>query len=170
MLLVTITLPGHDYDPGVQRPAFMSFGVQADSPYRSAGFRHEYLPADVGTVYEATAAEVNAIAGLLKESEANIGGVTMTQPYQWPLHLFWDLPRFITPHVPRVGFALEGYFVTRVTQTVDYITWSTFGGNLVGNSQQSVRLYGDVVPEPSTLIALVIGCLPLVRHIRIQRH
>jgi hypothetical protein len=170
MLLATVTLPGHDYDPGFQRPAFMSFGVHADSPYRSAGFIHEYIPPDIGTIYEATYAETSAIAGLLSVHEANIGGVTMTQPYQWPLRDFWDLPRFITPNVPRVGFALEGYLVTRITQTVDYITWSTATGTLAGNSQQSVRLYGEIIPEPSTFITIAIGCSLSIIFIRIQSH
>jgi hypothetical protein len=50
-------------------------------------------------------------------------GVTMTDHFEPNLTDFWNHPR-IMPNVPQREIGLEGYLVRRVTQTVDYITWT----------------------------------------------
>jgi hypothetical protein len=160
LLLATFTISGHEFDPSTVIPAHMSFGAQAREPFPGTNvfFINEYTPDQVGTVFEAPSDLVMEMAPIFSDPSGVIGAVTMSDTFFWNVSDFWDLSQFIMPHVPQRGLGLEGYLVTRITQTVDYITWTMNGSDLNGNAQQSVRLYGEVVPEPSTLAAIAIAC------------
>jgi hypothetical protein len=57
-----------------------------------------------------------------------------------------------------------------LSSNTSFGTKPNIGNTLVGNAQQSVRLYGEVVPEPSALASLVIACFLLVGRVWEQRH
>jgi hypothetical protein len=149
----------------------MSFGVQAREPFpgMSFGFINQYTPDQVGAIYEAPSTLVAQMAPLFADPSGFISGVTMRTPFARNLTEFWDRPENIVPNVPQRGIGLEGYLVTRITQTVDYITWTMSGATLSGNAQQTVRLYGEVVPEPAAQPMLVIVCCLLVGRVCQQR-
>ena len=169
MLLATFTVPGHEFDPGIQRPAHMSFGAATREPLPggNVSFVNEYTPDQVGSVYEVPSILVAQMAPLFSDPSGYMFGVTMRDHFDVNMTSFWSHSR-VMPHVPQRGIGLDGYSVRRITQTVDYITWTTIGSTLVGNAQQSVRFYGEAIPEPPTLAMITIGCF-LVRCVWQQR-
>lgn len=66
----------------------------------------------------------------------------------------------VTPHAPQLGRGLGGYLLTDVEQLID-------------NAGQNIRFYGIPVPEPSTLLLVVLTHVStlglLVRRLRLYR-
>jgi hypothetical protein len=137
----------------------MSFGVATREPFpgEHVGFVNEYTPDQAGSVYDVPTNLVEQMAPLFSDPTGYMIGVTMEDHFEPNLTDFWNHPR-ISTNVPQRGVGLEGYLVTRITQTVDFISWSTIGSILIGNAQQTVRMFGAEIPEPPTLAFFVIGC------------
>jgi hypothetical protein len=63
---------------------------------------------------------------------------------------------------PNLGPNLAGYLVTEVIQTIDDITITPVpgsGGLFNRSGAHTVRIYGEVIPEPSTIVISLLGLL-----------
>ena len=124
----------------------------------------DYLDGSEGTVVHATPANLiglraalTASAGLFESTVYSPGGVVSGD-----VDDLWDSDTrnfYVTTHVPRVGPGLSGYFITDITQTIDHLDWTTHAGNVNLFQQQTIRIYGDVVPEPFSWTLLLVGLL-----------
>jgi hypothetical protein len=73
----------------------------------------------------------------------------------------------ITRHVASFGPNLFGYSIHDVTHTIDEITITqTVGSNYTRTGAHTIRIYGDVIPEPSSWLILLWGILSACGQIR----
>ena len=110
-------------------------------------------PVPDGTVFNADAAQVASAA--------------LTGDNFW----VWANPygKQVATYVPQLGYGFSGYRFTRITRTVtdaDYWLETNspypYGGYFFGHSHgtiaQTMRFYGELVPEPSTGMLLLVSC------------
>jgi hypothetical protein len=162
-LLVEIHQTGHEFDASSSASFnFLAFGL--DPP---VSWHLERTPADVGSTFEASPDVVNNIGAHFAHPGATFeidglnevgGSVDLIWTGSIPVKIGSPVPATATTFVPRIGFGLTGYSLTRVTETLDSYTLDTSQRYWIGDTSQTYRLYGDVaVPEPSTLLIALCG-------------
>jgi hypothetical protein len=67
--------------------------------------------------------------------------------------------------VPTLGPNLSGYHITGITQTVDSINFIPITASRYrAEASSTIRVYGEVVPEPATCILALAIIVPVVAH------
>jgi hypothetical protein len=136
-------------------PLYMAFSANSgngDPP--NAILEGLYDSDDVGMTFHATAENVEAFQIALSAPLGEFGIITSnTSPGGGHADELWltGFPEYLRQFVPRLGVGLTGYDLTAVTQAIDRIEYRTTGINThVAFQEQTFRLYGQPIPEPSS--------------------
>jgi hypothetical protein len=162
-LLVEIHQVGHEFDASSSASFnFLAFGLDPQ-----VSWHLEHAPADVGNTFEAGPSVASNIGAHFAYPGATIeidglsavgGSVDLIWSGSFPGKNGSVVPATVTTFVPRIGFGLTGYALTRVTETLDSYTLDKSNRYWIGDASQTYRLYGDVaVPEPSTSLMAICG-------------
>jgi hypothetical protein len=142
----------------VGAPIYMAFkanGGNGDPPI--AILEGSYDSDDVGVTFDATPENVEAFEAALSLATGEFSIITSnTSPTGGRADGLWqsDSRGFFRQFVPRLGVGLTGYHLTALTQTIDRIQY--FPGITVNSQQeQTIRIYGQAIPEPSSIASLV---------------
>jgi hypothetical protein len=66
----------------------------------------------------------------------------------------------VTRVAPNLGPNLFGYRVTSITQTIDELVYTNIASNRFrGTGSHTVRVYGEIIPEPASVLTMVIATL-----------
>jgi hypothetical protein len=166
MLLMEITQRGDDpISQGGASGAFtfnllfnQSFGEQI-------GMVGPYTTADVGSTFTMDHPTFAIVEPRLQNAAGRIQIFTgYSGRFMEPVDALWSHPgdfnTTINRFAPRLGVGFAGYDLTAITKTIDQIQWTQSGGNWHGIGQQTVRFYGEAIPEPSTwLLAVFWTCV-----------
>ena len=127
---------------------------------------------DVGTTFEAEQSTADRVGWNFTQPDSRITIGTYNEA-GGSIDLIWsgsipeidglgNRPATVTMHVPRLGFGLAGYTVSKLTQTVDRYDAVPNAQYLVVDVAQTYRLYGDVtVPEPATFAMFACCVIPV---------
>jgi hypothetical protein len=167
MLLIEIHVEGTSINLShFGAPLYMAFSANSgngDPP--NAILEGFYDSDDVGMTFHATPENVEAFEIALSAPTGEFGLITSnTSPGGGSADELWrtDLPDNLRQFVPRLGVGLTGYDLTAVTQTIDKIDYRTTGINThVALQEQTFRLFGQPIPEPSSAVLLFVlhGCV-----------
>jgi hypothetical protein len=145
-----------------------------DAPFGThARIEGIYGPAEIGLTFSADALNVARFDQYFSDPDGLwlIDTGTLA-PSGRSLDELWtsgnpDPPHFLSiqQFVPRRGVGLAGYTLTAVTQTIDSLTYTQVTPYLVSNQEQTIRIYGFVVPESATIGLLFVALL----HIAMSR-
>jgi hypothetical protein len=141
--------------------AFVTEPAPASSSADQAILDGEYDSGDVGMTFSAPPDVVDEMEFNLRQLTGSfwLDGLASTPiPHDpdelWQTGLIVDIS--IRQFVPRIGYGVTGYDLTSVTQTIDRIDYRTTGINShVAEQEQTIRLYGHVIPEPSLFVLLL---------------
>jgi hypothetical protein len=148
------------------QPIYLSFGTAANpagEPGDQSVLDGNYDSSDVGMTFSATPDVVEKMEFNLRQATGGfwLDGLSRTPVGHgaddlWQSGMVVDIS--LTQFVPRLGFGLTGYELTSVTQTIDRIEYRTTGINAhVADQEQTIRLYGHAIPEPSAFVLLLSG-------------
>jgi hypothetical protein len=128
-----------------------------------AEIQGQFTTSDVGIARSASAAQVALFQDWLRHPDARFlmhvgtgggpSGNSVDELWRTDWTPGW---RTFTAHVPRLGIGLDGYNVTGLTQTLDYLNYT--GGGPSGpyiNLAQTLRIYGEEMPPPTQYPPLV---------------
>jgi hypothetical protein len=157
MLLVEIRQEGFADVNAVGEPVYMAFVTETST---QTALGDIYDTGDVGMTFEASPSILAGIeTAFTTDGTFWIDNSNFTQAHGvdeiWTIDpLDWE----ITRHVPRLGHGFTGYDLTSVTQTIDGLEYVTSGNDIFADQAQTIRFYGEVVPEPAAY------CLLLTSH------
>jgi hypothetical protein len=134
--------------------AFKANGGNGNPP--NAILEGLYDSDDVGMTFHATPQNVEAFQAALSMATGEFILITSNHVASGgDADELWrtDRPESLRQFVPRLGVGLSGYDLTAVTQTIDRIEYFP-GLTINSQQQQTIRIYGQVIPEPSSLVLL----------------
>lgn len=162
-----------------ERPDFNTASMQVDVRIEQASIgqslKHTYqfgetMPAD-GTTYTADDQMVIAMRSCLTNSSCQLNFITSDE-FAGKVDIlpdgFWtwtNPPGFtqkIFTFVPQLGPGFTGYQITNITQTINNANLTFSNGSYHGNIKQTVRFYGEAVPEPTACMLALICCAALL--------
>jgi hypothetical protein len=109
--------------------------------------------ADIGNTYSVDPSEIADFQMLLTEPRARFTFYSaqnsskdfdMTEFWTVTHHTLTDVNYF----VPQLGPGLTGYRITNITQTIDALTQIGGASTVVTRGEQTIRIYGEVLPPP----------------------
>jgi hypothetical protein len=171
MLLVTIYHGTHVFDAS-QSGNFLFQTAVHEPPFSGmpGELRQIRSPADIGLTFDMAADQVALMnlhfrhpnAQLLIAEMSPAGNAVGTADDIWsgflePEFDFSGNAAIVTTHVPRRGVGLTGYNLTRITQTIDEFSLVQQGRYYIADLAQTIRIYGDVIPEPSSWMLVTVA-------------
>jgi hypothetical protein len=146
----------------VGQPVRVAFNARSDDgPVAQIGGL--YTTSDVGSTFSAEPATVELFETHFQAPSGRFAfDDGPTTPTNLLVDQLWSVPTSIaasTIHVPRLGHGLTGYNLTSITQTLDALTYRMSGTDIISESTQTIRLYGQAVPEPATIAFSVVHIL-----------
>lgn len=160
MLLLEIHQVGSNSNISfIGQPLYMAFVARADAGMDPVRFEGTYDADDVGVTFSATPEMVESIEFALTQPTGRFSlDISSFAPSAHPVDALWlsavsDLS--IQQFVPRLGHGLLGYDLKTITQTIDRIEYQMSGRNIVSFQEQTIRFYGQPVPEPTTTLLLL---------------
>jgi hypothetical protein len=159
LLLVEIRQEGFSDVNADGEPVYMAFVTETSG---QTALGRVYGTGDVGMTFEASP---SVLAGI--EMAFTSGGIFWIDndshaPATHGVDAIWTIDPLdweISRHVPRRGHGLTGYDLTNVTQTIDRLEYVRSGDDIFADQAQTIRFYGEVVPEPG------LNCLLLTAHV-----
>jgi hypothetical protein len=157
----------------VGAPIFMSFSANGGNGAPPiAKLEGSYDSDDVGMTFYATPENVEAFQAALSLPTGEYGIITSNHVAGGgDADELWrtDLPDYLRQFVPRLGVGFTGYDLTAVTQTIDRIEYQP-GITITSQQEQTIRIYGQVIPEPSSVMLLILHvCVIVFRDSRMGR-
>jgi hypothetical protein len=156
MLLVEIHKHGFPR-AAVGGPATLQFVTEITDHTTQTVFGGMYSGADEGRTFDASENLVDAFEIALS---APTGRFALTDgshtPAGAPADWIWNMPPSsytATQYVPRLGYGLTGYNLTRVAHRIEgfgYFTEPGPSGGPRADIRQTIALYGEPIPEPGT--------------------
>jgi hypothetical protein len=133
----------------------------------------DYRISDIGRVVEPDAITLQAISSDFKNPFGWFGLYTARSGVSYDavsVDIIWTpekYPEFppnnqsttIQTFAPRLGVGLTGYRVTSITQTVDHVSFQPEGDRWRVNAAQTIRIYGETIPEPGTWLLVAMALL-----------
>ncbi|HEY3391494.1 MAG TPA: hypothetical protein VGK58_02215 [Lacipirellulaceae bacterium] len=157
--------------------AFVTEPAPASSSADQAILDGRYDSSHVGMTFSAAPDVVHEMEFNLRQPTGSfwLDGLARTPvPHRpddlWQMGLIVDIS--VNQLVPRLGYGLAGYDLTSVTQTIDRLEYRTTGINAyVAEQEQTIRIYGQLIPEPSSIALLILlhGYVFALRHVRTAR-
>lgn len=176
-LLVEMKSSGNCFDCDSQRQQFI-FHVFTANPSGLPGAEWQ-LPATtsgVGQTFDVPAHLLNDFNVVLTSS-ATIGLTTQIAQSPHTIHsgnftegTMIDVPS-VKRFVPVLGENLSGYRVTNITQTIDAFTVTPLPSPRYDriHGENTIRIFGYAVPEPSAIVLFAAGILIVRASSRIRR-
>ena len=148
----------------VGQPLHMAFIARIAPGMNSVELDGTYDVDDVGMTFHATPEVVDAIEFALSQPTGRFAlDISSFAPGSHPVDELWQTdwnPKLsdiaIRQFVPRIGLGLSGYDLTAVTQTVDKIEYLMSGRQIHSFQEQTIRFYGEVIPEPSSMMLILV--------------
>jgi hypothetical protein len=150
----------------VGQPIYMAFSAQSAPGMDPVRLESSYNADDVRMTFNATPEIVDGIEFALRQATGRFSLTCCFIPQTHSADELWrtdwehsDIS--IQQFVPRRGDGLNGYDLTSVTQTIDNIEYIQQGQTINSQQAHTIRLYGQVVPEPTSIV-LLLSCLAFV--------
>lgn len=151
----------------IGQPLYMAFVVHSMPGQISVGPAGAYDPDDVGMTFNATPEQVDAVEFHLSQPTGRF--ILDISSFAARTHLADELWRTnwdpqssdinVQQFVPRFGLGLTGFDLTAVTQTVDRIEYFMLGRDINSQQEQTIRIYGQPIPEPASVFLAVLHSL-----------